>query len=44
MIKDIYLGPSLPAFISKNVLAYLVDNFNIHPTSTPKKDLEQMLD
>ena len=43
-IKDIYLGPSLPAFISKNVLAYLVDNFNIHPTSTPKKDLEQMLD
>ena len=43
-IKDIYLGPSLPAFLSKNALAYLVDNFNIHPTSTPKKDLEQMLE
>ena len=42
-VKGIYLGPSLPAFISPNILAYLIDNFDIHPTSTVKKDLEQML-
>lgn len=32
-IKNIYLGPTLPAFVSKNVLNYLVENFNITPTS-----------
>lgn len=42
-IQDIYLGPSLPAFISSNLLAYLIDNYNIHPTTNPKKDLEKML-
>ena len=42
-VKGIYLGPSLPAFISPNVLAYLIDNFDIRPTSSVKKDLEQML-
>lgn len=42
-IKNIYLGPTLPAFISKNVLNYLVDNYNISPISTPKKDLAEML-
>ena len=35
-IKNIYLGPTLPAFVSKNVLNYLVENFNITPTSTPQ--------
>lgn len=42
-IKGIYLGPTLPAFISSNVLAYLIDNFDIHPTGNAKKDLEEML-
>lgn len=42
-VKGIYIGPSLPAFISPNVLAYLIENFDIHPISTAKKDLEQML-
>ena len=42
-IKNIYLGPTLPAFISKNVLNYLVDNYNISPISTPEKDLAEML-
>ena len=42
-VKGIYLGPSLPAFISPNVLAYLIDNFDIRPTSSVKKDLDQML-
>ena len=38
-IKNIYLGPTLPAFVSPNVLKYLVDNFQISPVSTPKEDL-----
>ncbi|UWD47089.1 hydroxylamine reductase [Clostridioides difficile] len=42
-IKNIYLGPSLPAFISPNVLQYLVDTFNLIPISTPEKDLAACL-
>ncbi len=42
-IKNILLGPSLPAFISTNVLNYLVENFGIAPISTPKQDLEKLL-
>ena len=42
-IKNIYLGPTLPAFISPNVLQYLVDNYNISPISTPEKDLKKIL-
>ena len=42
-IKNIYLGPTLPAFISPNVLQYLVDNYNISPISTPDKDLKKIL-
>lgn len=42
-IKNIYLGPSLPAFISPNVLQYLVDTFNLIPISTPEKDLATCL-
>jgi hydroxylamine reductase len=42
-IKDIRLGPSLPAFISPNVLDVLVRNFNIKPISTPDEDLAAIL-
>lgn len=42
-IKNIYLGPTLPAFISPNVLSYLVNNFNISPISTPNEDLLRIL-
>ncbi len=42
-IKDIRLGPSLPAFITPNVLQVLVDNFNIMPISTPEEDLKAIL-
>lgn len=42
-IKDIRLGPSLPAFISPNVLDVLVKNFNIKPISTPDEDLKAAL-
>jgi hydroxylamine reductase len=36
-IKNILLGPTLPAFISPNVLNYLVENFGIAPISTPEE-------
>ena len=42
-IKDIYLGPTLPAFISPNVLKVLVDNYNISPITTPEEDLKKIL-
>ncbi len=42
-IKDIRLGPSLPAFISPNVLDVLVKNFNIMPVSSPDQDLKAIL-
>ena len=42
-IKNIRLGPSLPAFVTPNVLKVLVDNFNIMPISTPEKDLAAIL-
>lgn len=42
-IKNILLGPSLPAFISPNVLNFLVENFNIAPISTPEEDMKKLL-
>ncbi len=43
-IKNIRLGPTLPAFITPNVLKVLVDNFNIMPiAATPEEDLKAIL-
>ena len=42
-IKDIRLGPTLPAFISPNVLQVLVDKFNIKPIGTAEQDLQDIL-
>jgi len=42
-IKNIRLGPSLPAFITPAVLEVLVKNFNIMPISTPDADLKAIL-
>ena len=42
-IKNIYIGPSLPAFISPNILNALVDQFALTPISTPKADLAKIL-
>ncbi len=42
-IKDIRLGPSLPAFITPNVLGVLVDKFDIKPIATPDEDLKTIL-
>ncbi|MEW6658134.1 MAG: hydroxylamine reductase [Thermodesulfobacteriota bacterium] len=42
-IKNIRLGPSLPAFITPNVLDVLVKNFDIKPITTPDEDLKAIL-
>jgi len=42
-IKNIRLGPTLPAFVTPAVLQVLVDRFNIMPTTTAKRDLDAIL-
>ncbi|WP_456432614.1 hydroxylamine reductase [Thermosulfuriphilus sp.] len=43
-IKNIRLGPSLPAFITPNVLNFLVENYNIKPIATPDEDIKACLE
>ena len=42
-IKNIYLGPTIPAFVSPNVLNYLVQEYQITPISTVDEDLKKIL-
>ncbi len=42
-IRKIYIGPSIPAFLSSNVLNVLVEKFQLTPISTPEEDLEKIL-
>lgn len=42
-IRNIRLGPTLPAFVSPGVLNYLVENFHIAPVTTPEEDLKTLL-
>jgi len=42
-IRNIKLGPSLPAFITPNVLNFLVENFNIGPITTAEADIKAIL-
>jgi len=42
-IKNIKLGPTLPAFVTPNVLNFLVENFNIGPITTAEADLKAIL-
>ncbi|MFR5880169.1 MAG: hypothetical protein ACLUEQ_04825 [Cloacibacillus evryensis] len=42
-IKNILLGPTLPAFVSPNVLNFLVEHYNIAPIGTPEADLKKIL-
>ena len=43
-IKDIRLGPTLPAFLTPNVVDFLVKNYNIKPITTPDEDLAAILE
>ena len=42
-IRNIRLGPSLPAFLSPNILDFLVENYGIGPVTTPEEDLKALL-
>jgi hydroxylamine reductase len=42
-IKDMRIGPSLPAFITPNILNVLVEKFNIMPIKTPDEDLKAIM-
>lgn len=42
-IKNIYLGPTLPAFLSPNVLQYLSDTFDLHAISNAEDDIKTCL-
>lgn len=42
-IKNMYIGPTIPAFLSENVVGLLVDQFALTPISTPEEDLEKIL-
>jgi hydroxylamine reductase len=42
-IKNIYLGPTMPAFLSPNVIKILVDKFSLHPITTPEEDLKAII-
>jgi hydroxylamine reductase len=42
-IRDIAIGPSLPAFVSPAVLGVLVDRFGLRATTSPEQDLAMAL-
>ena len=42
-VKNIWLGPSLPAFVSPDILNVLVERWNIHPVSSVDADMAAML-
>lgn len=42
-IKNIYLGPTVPAFLSESVVKLLVDNYELHPVTSPEQDLDAIL-
>lgn len=42
-IRNIRLGPSLPAFLTPNILDYLIKKYNIMPITTPDQDLKAIL-
>jgi hydroxylamine reductase len=42
-IKNIRLGPTLPAFLTPNVIQVLQDNYNLQPITTPEEDIKALL-
>jgi len=42
-IKNMRLGPSMPAFLSKNVSNFIIQNYNLKPITTPDEDLRSIL-
>lgn len=42
-VKNIYLGPTLPAFLSETVVKTLVDVYGLQPVTAPQQDLDAIL-
>jgi hydroxylamine reductase len=42
-LRNMRLGPSMPAFLSKNVVNFIVQNYNLKPITTPDEDLRSIL-
>jgi len=42
-LKDMRLGPTLPAFLTPDVAKFIVDTFDLHPITTPEEDLATIL-
>ncbi|MFA9378610.1 MAG: hydroxylamine reductase [Lachnotalea sp.] len=42
-IKKMYLGPTMPAFLSETVVKFLVDNYELQPITAPQQDLDAIL-
>ncbi|MCD4651714.1 MAG: hydroxylamine reductase [Candidatus Cloacimonetes bacterium] len=42
-VQNIHLGPTVPAFLSPNVVQVLINNFNIQPTTNPQNDIDLMM-
>ena len=42
-VKNIYLGPTLPAFLSENVVKMLVETYDLHSTTAPEQDMDAIL-
>ena len=42
-VKNIYLGPTLPAFLSESVTRLLIDNYGLHAVTSPEQDLDEIL-
>lgn len=42
-IRNMYLGPTFPAFMSETVVKYLVDTYNLQPITAPEQDMDAIL-
>ena len=42
-IKKMYLGPTLPAFLSESVVKLLVEKYDLRPTTAPEQDMDAIL-
>jgi hydroxylamine reductase len=42
-VKNMYLGPTLPAFLSESVVNILVDTYGLQPITAPEQDLDAIL-
>ena len=42
-IRNMYLGPTLPAFMSETVVKFLVDTYNLQPITAPEQDMDAIL-